>query len=292
MTFKDIFSSNKKVLSLEFFPPKKESQLEETFSLIGGLAELCPDFMTVTYGAGGGTRDRTRQIVCHIHRNLKVPAVAHLTCVGHSVEELDGILNELSEAGVGYVLALRGDPPKDQSEFTPHPEGFTCARDLAAHIKANHNLSIGVAGYPEVHQDAVSPDADMDYLKEKVDAGAEVIFTQLFFESEIYFRFLDKAQSAGIDIPIQPGVMPIANVSQVKRFTNMCGASIPTKLSEKLEELENSSQSVVDFGTDYATALCEELIKGGAPGVHLYTLNKSQQVKPIVESLSSLFQSK
>ena len=283
MSLAEIYTRDEKVLSFEFFPPKKEEDLPRTFSLIERLGEYRPHFMTVTYGAGGGTRSLTRKMVDHIRNQLHVPAVAHLTCVNHSVAEIDEILTKLSDKGVKNILALRGDAPKGASKFEAHPDGFSCARDLAAHITKRGGFHVAVAGYPEPHQDAKSPEDDIRYLKEKVDAGAELVITQLFLKPEMYFEFLEKTTKAGINVPIVPGVMPIRSQKQLERFTSLCGATIPDDLRAALSKV--SEDDVREFGIDWAVEISQVLLKGGAPGIHLYTLNTSLQSGPVVERL-------
>jgi len=283
--FGEIFSNNKRVLSLEFFPPKKDSDLARTYESIRTLSKLQPSFMTVTYGAGGGTREYTRTITSYIVKEIQLPAVAHLTCVGHSVSEIDAILDGYAERGIKCVVALRGDPPKNAKSFDTHPEGFSCARDLVAHIKERGDLSIAVAGYPETHPEAESSASDITYLKEKVDAGADLIITQLFFDVNCYQEFVERARKANISVPIQPGVMPISNVKQLKRFTSMCGATLPDSLLSELKVIESDPIAVEEFGVRYALKTCIQLLEMGAPGIHLYTLNKSDQVVRIMSEL-------
>jgi len=284
-TFVDIFREQDQVFSFEFFPPKRQEDTANTFALMQQLSMLGPDFMTVTYGAGGGTRELTRELTTFIAAEIGIPAVAHLTCIGHSVAEIDEILDVYATRGISCILALRGDPPKDSGRFVPHPEGFSCARDLVAHIKQRGGFSIAVAGYPEGHPEANSQSDDISYLKEKVDAGADLIVTQLFFDRGCYNRFVELAREAGIEVPILPGVMPISNIKQLKRFTGMCGATLPTDLIERLDSLKQNPQGIIDFGTRYAVEMCQSLLAAKAPGIHLYTLNKSDQVLNIVREI-------
>lgn len=283
--FARIFSATEPQISFEFFPPKREEDMPATCALMRRLAEFNPAFMTVTYGAGGGTRHLTQGLVSYIARELQVPAVAHLTCVGHTKEDIDGILAALSAAEVHMVLALRGDPPKGQPEYDFKSDAFSCARDLARYIKSKGSFSIAVAGYPEKHKDAADLASDIQYLKEKLNAGGEVVLTQLFFDAECYFEFVRAARAGGVTAPIVPGIIPISNVAQIERFTSMCGASIPASLKGALEGIRNDPQAVHSFGVSYAVDLCRQLLAAGAPGLHFYTLNRSSQVEEILNRL-------
>ena len=286
MKFSEIYSSKKSVLSFEFFPPKKQEKLGKTKDKIKELSKLCPDFVTVTYGAGGSTRGFTKDLVSYASKEIKIPAVAHLTCVSHTKEDIDQILDELKASGISHILALRGDPPKGKTSFETTEGGFSCARDLVKHIKSRNDFSIAVAGYPEGHLEAESKEQDLLYLKEKVDAGAEVIFTQLFFNVDLYLDFCRRAKEIGINVPIVPGILPIASKSQVEKFTSLCGASIPEELSKQLSSIKEDD--VISFGVEYAIEMCRKLLDNGAPGLHIYTLNKWRQTGPIVESLNLL----
>lgn len=288
MNFAEIYKNKSKVLSLEFYPPKNISDIEGTKHLMLDLIQTSPDYMTVTYGAGGGTRELTRELVRYIKNDLHLTAVSHITCVGHSKEEIKNLLNSLLTAGVRNILALRGDPPKGQIDFVPHPDGFTNARDLCKFIKSIGQFSVAVAGYPETHCDAKSPQVDLEFLKEKVDAGAEIIFTQVFFDPDIYFRFVENTKKIGINIPIVPGIMPVSNFLQLKKFTSLCGSSIPQELYSSLEKLKDQPEEILKFGIDYAIRQCEKLLRNGSPGIHLYTLNKSTQVWPVISALRGL----
>jgi methylenetetrahydrofolate reductase (NADPH) len=293
LPFKEIFAAkklnNKKVLSFEFFPPKKEELLPATEALILDLASLNPDFMTVTYGAGGGTREYTKRLVSFITEKTNVPAVSHLTCVGHTKSEISNILKQLKEVGVSHILALRGDLAAGQTHFTPEEDGFSCARDLASFVKSEGDFSVAVAAYPEGHRDAKSKEEEFAYLLEKSKVPSECILTQIFFDPEIFINFCKDAQETGIDIPIMPGIMPVQGVSQLERFTAMCGSSIPAEMLAELKKVEQDKEKVIEYGTQYAIKQIKTLFEAGAPGVHLYTLNKSEQIKKMVESFSSYF---
>ncbi|MCL4143680.1 UNVERIFIED_CONTAM: hypothetical protein GTU68_063371, partial [Idotea baltica] len=271
--------------SFEFFPPGKNTTIEELKSLIAELSKLGPAFTTCTFRADGTTQKITEEIVAYMQKDLNMSAVSHLTCVGQDKDQINAVLNSLKQNGIDNVLALRGDPPKGQDIFTASPNGFSSAKDLSSYINQNHDFSIAVAGYPEGHTEAVSLDADIDYLKSKQDAGAELIITQLFFDINFYEIFLDKVEKANITIPILPGIMPIRNVGQLKRFTSLCGASIPLKLEEDLNAIEKDSKAVFDFGVQFATEFSKNLIKLGAPGIHFYTLNKEKQIQAVVSNL-------
>ncbi len=285
MKFREIFSQGRPVLSFEFFPPKEPANLPATKSLIQELGALGPDLVTITYGAGGSTRSFSLDLVQFVMRETKLKVCPHLTCVGHSKQEILELAREYEAAGVEQILALRGDAPAGTEKFEPREDGFSCARDLARFLRAETSLTIAVAGYPEIHKEATSRAADLQYLKEKVDAGAELIITQLFFDEKTYFDFVEDAASFGIDIPIVPGIMPIGNIQQLERFTKLCGASIPPRVMARLERLTNSPEGVLEYGIEEAVRLSQALLRGGAPGIHLYTLNKSVQAKPIVEAL-------
>ncbi|MCC6934004.1 MAG: methylenetetrahydrofolate reductase [NAD(P)H] [Deltaproteobacteria bacterium] len=284
-TFKQISQKEGHSLSFEFFPPKTSELLSSTKVLMKELSQFNPDFMSVTYGAGGGTRELTFDLVYYITSELQQSAVAHLTCIGHSKSEIEAMVSKYRSYGINNILALRGDPPAGQKDFVKHPDGFENARNLTKFISSLGGISIAVAGYPEKHLEAISLEADIKYLKEKIDAGADVIMTQMFFDSTLYFRFLEKTQKAGITVPILPGIMPISNISQLKRFTSMCGASIPQSLSAQLAGIEGKDEEVVSLGIHYATKLILELLAGGAPGAHIFTLNKSHQTREILRNL-------
>ncbi len=276
------------VFSFEFFPPKTEEGEHKLRETLGTLRELAPDFVSVTYGAGGSTRGLTLGLTKWIKRDLGIEAMAHLSCVGATRDELCVILNSLVEAGIENVLALRGDPPRGDAKWQPHPGGLRYSSELAALIAARYPVAIGAAAFPEVHPEAVDMASDLRFLKHKVESGVSFLITQLFFDNEAYFRFVEEARAVGIEVPIIPGIMPITDVGQIKRFTEMCGACIPDELLEQLESRAHCSDAVLELGVSYATLQCAELLARGAPGIHFYTLNRSPATRAILAALRLL----
>jgi methylenetetrahydrofolate reductase (NADPH) len=285
MRIDEILEERRPVFSFEFFPPKTEEGQDQ---LKGALAELKkdePSYVSVTYGAGGSTRDRTVEITKWIKQELGIEAMAHLSCVGEPVERLREILDEVRDAGIENILALRGDPPQGETEWTPHPEGLGSSPELIELISDSYDFTVGGACFPEVHPEAPSLEHDLDFCKRKVAAGASFLITQLFFDNELYFDFVKDARSAGIDVPIIPGIIPVTNFAQIVRFTNMCGASIPDGLHRELAARADDPDAVKDLGVAYATAQCADLLARGAPGIHFYTLNRSPATRAILAAL-------
>jgi methylenetetrahydrofolate reductase (NADPH) len=284
-----ISAADDPTFSFEFFPPKSDIGERNLREALEALVPMRPDFASVTYGAGGSTRDRTLEIVTWLKRDLGIEALAHLTCVGASKAELRQILNRTAAAGIDNVLALRGDPPRGTSAWTPHPDGFHYSTELAELIvEAHPELAIGAACFPEVHPQAIDMASDLRFLRAKVDAGASFLITQLFFDNELYFRFVDEARAVGIDVPILPGIMPITNVAQIKTITGLCGASIPPALMAQLELRSEDPDAVLELGVSYATLQCAELLARGAPGIHFCTLNRSAATRAILAALRLL----
>jgi methylenetetrahydrofolate reductase (NADPH) len=276
MKIKEMLSRGDRLVSFEFFPPKTDAGLEGLEESIWSLKPCRPSFVSVTYGAGGSTRDRTIDLVTRIKREIGIEAMAHLTCVGATRDEIGRILDRLAEAGVENVLALRGDPPGGTGDFTPTAGGFAHATELVAFIKeGGYPFCLGAACYPEGHPQATNLDEDMTHLKAKVAAGVDFLITQLFFDNQDYFPFVRRARHAGIEVPIIPGLMPVTNVAQIQRFTKMCGARIPQELYRRLKIVERDASAVVATGMYWTTRQAKYLLEGGAPGVHFYTLNKS-----------------
>ncbi len=285
MRIATLLEERRPVFSFEFFPPKTDegrSTLEGTLAV---LKDDSPDFVSVTYGAGGATRNSTVEITKSIKRDLGIEAMAHLSCVGEPTERLVELLGEVQSAGVENVLALRGDPPRGETEWRPHPGGLSYSVELISLIRERFDFCVGAACFPEIHPDAPDRASDLGYAKAKVEAGAGFLITQLFFDNELYFEFVEDARAAGIDVPIVPGIMPITNYSQIKRFTEMCGATIPEKLTAELEGRAEDPEAVAELGVAYATLQCSDLLARGAPGIHFYTLNRSTATRAILAAL-------
>lgn len=272
--------------SFEFFPPKTDEGVANLLKTLEDLAPLEPGFVSVTYGAGGSTRDRTVELVTRIKAETGIEAMAHLTCVGHSRQELRELLQRLADAKLDNVLILRGDPPQGQKSFVTAEGGFTYASELVRFVREeDFNFCLGGACYPEGHVETASRDDDLRHLKAKVDAGLDFVVTQLFFDNAFYFDFVERARRAGINVPIVPGIMPITNFEQVQRFTRMCGATVPMRLGLQLERVKDQPDAVVQLGVAHATVQCMELLSRGVPGIHFYTLNKSPATRMIVSAL-------
>ncbi|MBI4383307.1 MAG: methylenetetrahydrofolate reductase [NAD(P)H] [Nitrospinae bacterium] len=287
MKIKDILQSVRPVYSFEFFPPKDNAGFEQLFETIENLKKWNPAFVSVTYGAGGSTRSKTVELVGRIKNEIKVESMAHLTCVGSDIGDLRSVLDGLREKGIQNVLALRGDPPQDQAGFTKPKNGFGYANELVEFIKKDYDFCLGVAGYPEGHVECPDKARDLENLKRKVGAGADFVVTQLFFDDRHYLDFVERARAIGIRVPIIPGIMPIVNFGQIKRFTKMCGASIPEFLHKRLEDKQDDAQAVREIGIEHATRQCENLLAQGAPGIHFYTLNRSPATLGILQNLKN-----
>ena len=273
--------------SFEFFPPRTDEGERNLGRALGELSRMDPTFVSVTYGAGGSPaqKRKTIDIVSSIKAEHGLEAMAHFTCVGATVAELRDTLDHMRDAGIENVLALRGDPPQGQTEWTATEGGLRYSRELIELIREEYDFAIGAACFPEIHIHAESADSDLRYCKDKVDAGARFLITQLFFDNAVYWDFVGRARDIGIDVPIIPGIMPITNFEQIKRFTSMCGASIPGGLLRELGLRADDSGAVTDFGVAYATLQCADLLAKGAPGIHFYTLNRSPATRAILSAL-------
>jgi methylenetetrahydrofolate reductase (NADPH) len=281
----ELLDHRRPVFSFEFFPPKTDEgrrTLESTLQVLTGDA---PDYVSMTYGAGGSTRNETVELTRWIKHDLGIEAMAHLSCVGEPKERLVEILDQVEAAGVENVLALRGDPPRGESEWRPHPGGLSFSVELIRLIRERFDLCVGAACFPEIHPDAPDRRSDLSYAREKQEAGAGFLITQLFFDNELYFDFVEEARGAGISVPIIPGIMPITNLGQIKRFTEMCGASIPAELERELNGRADDPEAVAELGVAYATLQCSDLLARGAPGIHFYTLNRSTATRAILAAL-------
>jgi methylenetetrahydrofolate reductase (NADPH) len=281
-----VYAASNFGLSIEVFPPKTEAGDAALYETLENLQKFDPAFVSCTYGAGGSTRARTFEICRTIQQRFGLVATSHFTCVGSTREELLHSLSLAADIGVRNIMALRGDPPQGATEFKPLAGGLAHANELVALIRAHHpEFGIGVAGYPEKHPEAPSLTADVENLKRKVDAGADAVFTQLFFDNGNYLRFVDRCRAAGIRVPIVPGIMPITEFARIKRITALCGAIIPDDLAAKLEAVQDDKSAQFEIGVDYAIAQCRELLEAGVPGMHFYVLNRSDATTRILDAL-------
>lgn len=296
MLIRERLAHKRPIFSFEFFPPKTEKGEAVLWRSLEQLAPLGPDFVSVTYGAGGSTRARTLEIVGRIKRDLGIEPMAHLTCVGATRDELARTIDQLGELEIHNILALRGDPPQGQTEFQAPEGGLRHASELVAFIRERGPFCVGAACYPEIHPEASDAAADLRWLKHKVDAGADFLISQLFFENPTFHAFVRRAHEAGITIPILPGVMPVTNLDQIERFTRMCGATLPGVLRHRLQTIADDPQEVFWAGVSYAAHQCRLLLappvdepfstpRPGVPGIHFYTLNKSPATRAIFEML-------
>ncbi len=284
----ELFAKHRPLRSLEFFPPKDEAGVEALRQTATALKRIAPDFVSVTYGAGGSTRERTAQVSRLLRTEIGFTVMPHLTCVGHTRDELNGVADQLHAGGYRNIMTLRGDPPKGQTEFVPYQDGLRYGSDLVALLKARHaDFCLGVGGYPEKHPEAPSLEVDLDNLKRKVDAGAAFVTTQLFFDNAVYYRFVEKCRARGITIPIVPGIMPVLSLKQIKRFTEMCGASLPERLIKRLEAAGDHPEIVESVGNEWAVTQIRDLLAHGAPGYHLYIMNRAKSALALAAGLAA-----
>lgn len=274
-------------LSFELFPPKTEAGEEELFRQLVELVAFGPSYITCTYGAGGSTRAKTLDIVQRVQQQFGVAVASHLTCVGATADELRSYLAEAARRGIENIVALRGDPPRGQTEFRAVEGGFRYASDLVRLIRGEFPVfGIAVAGYPETHLEALSPQADLENLKRKVDAGGDIVITQLFYDNADFLRFRERAQRMGIGVPIVPGILPVTNLAQIRRITSLCGAKLPSEFLAALEEHEGSAEAQFEVGVEFATRQVQGLIDAEVPGIHFYVLNKSPATSRVLKAVS------
>lgn len=283
-----LFAQTRPLRSLEFFPPKDDEGVSNLRAAATILQRIQPDFVSVTYGAGGSTRERTAQVCGFLKADFGFTVMPHLTCVGSNRDEIGLLSDEIHSRGFRNIMTLRGDPPKGQTVFEPYKDGLRYAADLVSLLKKRHpDFCLGVAGYPEKHPEAGTFDSDLANLKRKVDAGADFVTTQLFFDNEVYFRFVEKCRGAGIQVPIVPGIMPVLSLKQIQRFTQMCGASLPPKLIKRLEAAGDYGDAVEAVGIDWSLTQIRQLIEKGAPGYHLYIMNRAKSAVALAAGLAA-----
>ncbi len=285
MFIKSLYQQKKPVLSFEIFPPKPEYPLETVFQTIEGLKDLKPDFISVTYGAGGSNRGRTIEIASRIKKTYGIETVAHLTCVGHSPAELNQVIAQMKAEGIENILALRGDPPRDQPDFTFQPGNYQYAVELVQHIHKHNGFCVGAAAYAEGHVDSRCWQDDWNHLRSKVEAGVDFLLTQLYFDNRVFYNFKESLLRMGVTVPVSPGIMPILNPSQIKRMIYLSWASLPAKLLLLFDKYGDQPEEFEKAGIDYATNQINDLIENGVEGIHLCTMNRVEQTRKIINNL-------
>jgi methylenetetrahydrofolate reductase (NADPH) len=292
MKFSAAYGPGKFGLSFELFPPKTEQGEASLFKHVARLVEFRPSFITCTYGAAGSTQDKTLQIISRVRRDFGLSVATHLTCVGRTVEQLCAYLQQAQREGIENVVALRGDPPRGDTEFRPVEGGLRYANELVALVRSEFpDFGIAVAGYPETHQEAPSPDIDLENLQRKVDAGGDVVITQLFYDNDDFFRFRDRCNALGVRVPIVPGLLPVTNFAQIQRITSLCGAKLPTDFVSRLEGAGDAAQAQFAIGVESASRQAQALVDAGVPGIHFYVLNRSEATAEVISNLGHPFPS-
>jgi methylenetetrahydrofolate reductase (NADPH) len=285
MQIKEIYRQKKPVISFEIFPPKPDYPLETVFDTVSELQDLRPDFISVTYGAGGSNRERTVQIASRVKKDFQIETMAHLTCVGQSPDELDRVIADLQANGIENILALRGDPPQDDPEYFVRPGYYHYAAELVAHIRKKGCFSVGAAAYPEGHAECRRWEEDWRYLRDKVALGVDFLVTQLFFDNRIFYNFKENLLRLGVNLPVSAGIMPVLNSKQIRRILYLSGASIPAKLLLLFDKYSDDPESFEKAGIEYAIGQINDLIAGGVEGIHLYTMNRIGQTRKIIENI-------
>jgi methylenetetrahydrofolate reductase (NADPH) len=284
----ELFAQRRPLRSIEFFPPKDDAGVEALRQTASALKSMSPDFVSVTYGAGGSTRQRTAQVSELLKQDFGYTVMPHLTCVGHTRDELNAIADRIHADGFRNIMTLRGDPPKGSAQFQATVDGLKYANELVSLLKSRHpDFCLGVGGYPEKHPEAPSPEVDLANLKRKVDAGADFVTTQLFFDNESYYRFVERCRKAGITVPVVPGIMPVLSLKQIQRFTSMCGTTLPATLIRRLEAAGETTEIVEAVGIDWALGQIRDLLARGAPGYHLYILNRAKSALALAAGLAA-----
>jgi methylenetetrahydrofolate reductase (NADPH) len=285
-TLTQAYGSGKFGLSFELFPPKTEKGTVALFRHLDRLIEFQPSYITCTYGAGGSTQDKTLDVVSGVHQKYNVPVATHLTCVGRSADQLKEYLNRAKALGIENVVALRGDPPQGESEFLAVEGGFAYANELVQFVRREFDdFGVAVAGYPETHREAPSPEVDLENLKRKVDAGADVVITQLFYDNQDFFDFRDRCQQAGIRVPIVPGLLPVTNLAQIQRIASLCGAKLPAAFQADLQKYADDEQGQFEVGVEFSIRQSSELVDAGVAGIHYYVLNKSEAARRVLHAV-------